>query len=146
MPFRASGDNRLDLFQVPILGPHPRENGFDRLIDESHLALRDEIRSHHGQPLRKRLAVISAEQEVNCRQHVSSGERVDDFPGLGLVHLRSAAFGPSLGESSARGLPPQLAASMGKVAHLSACVVDDEIQFAIDEIVQCEWNGPLACA
>ena len=113
-PLASEGDHGLDLLELPIFGAHPRQDGLDRLVDETNLAFGDQIRSHDREALGECLAIIPAEQKVDRRQHVLGGEGVDDLAGLRFVHLRRAALGASFGEAAAGRLAAQLAAGMGK--------------------------------
>ena len=104
---------------------------------------RDQIRAHHGEALGECLAIVAAEEEVDRRQHVLRGERVDDLARLRFVHLRRAALGASSGEAATCRLAAQLAAGVGEVAHLGPGVVDHQIELAVDEIVERQRHGPL---
>src|SRR5688500_14747740 len=99
--------------------------------------------AHDREALGKCLTIIPAEQKVDRRQHVLRRESIDDLAGLRLVHLRSTALGTSFGEAATGRLAAQLAARMGEVADFGPGVVDDEIELAVDEVVQRQRHGPL---
>ncbi len=141
----GEGRDGLDLLQLPVLGPQPGEVDRHHRLDPDELGRRDQMGTHHGQPLGVGLAVVAAEQEVDGREQVLCSEGVHDLPWLRLVQLRRLALGEAatVGAGVPPGLLAQLAAGAGEVPHQGTSVVHRLVELAVDKVVERKRNRPL---
>ncbi len=141
-PFLGEGGDQANLLEFAILGAQAAEQILDDGVDLLDLLQTNEIRTHHGQPLGKCLAVVAAKQKVDDREHVLGRQRVHDLARLRLVDLGSATFGGAT-PASVSTLATQFSPDRGEVVDLGAVVIDDEVHLIIEEVVERQGHGPL---